>query len=428
MRRRLKALATNLALVTGLALATGLLGAPARAETEILVHYPMPGFFKSVMDTISAEYVRRNPGVKVTFTAPSPTYEEGLQLMLRQAGSAQMPDVSFIGLNRLRVLAERNVGVDLGPIVAADEGLRAEGFSDTLLALAKVGGKQMGLAFATSNPIFYYNADLVRRAGGDPDRMPTDWDGVLQLAAKIQALGDGTVGMGYRWMGDDWMFSALLFGQGGAMLSPDEKRVAFDGPEGLASLKLIDRMVKEGRMPALTSDAMIQSFQAGKMGMFFWTTGGLRSIINGVGDKFTLRTAKMPVIDAAKGRLPTGGNAAVMFTRDAGKQRAVYDFIKFAAGPFGQTVVVPGTGYVPTNELAPRDARYLKGFYEANPLYQVGLSQMDLMIPWYAFPGTNGVKVTQTIVDTLARLVEQKTTPDDALKDMTAEVTRLLPR
>lgn len=181
-------------------------------------------------------------------------------------------------------------------------------------------------------------------------------------------------------------------------------------------------------MPAFTSDAMVQSFQAGQMGMFFWTTGGLRSIISGVGDKFELRTTKMPVIDAAKGRLPTGGNAAVMFTRDPARQQAVYKFIKFAAGPFGQSVVVPGTGYVPTNELAPKDDRYLKGFYDKNPLFRAGLSQMDLMIPWYAFPGSNGVKVTQAMVDNIGRVVEQKATPEEALKDMAAEVTRLLPR
>lgn len=413
----------------GLAAALALCAAPARAaETEIVVHYPMPGFFKSVMETISAEYVRQNPGVKITFASPSPTYEDGLQLMLRQANSPQMPDVSFIGLNRLRVLAERGIGVDLTPFIRKDGGIAQEGFSDHLLSLAQVGDKQLGLAFATSNPIFYYNADLVRRAGGNPDAMPTTWDEVLKLAARIQDLGDGTVGMGYRWMGDDWMFSALLFGHGGAMLSPDEKSIAFNGPEGLASVRLIDRMVKEGRMPALTSDAMVQAFTAGKMGLFFWTTGALRSVMNGVGEKFDLRTTKMPVIDPVRGRLPTGGNAAVMFTKDPAKQEAVYRFVKFAAGPYGQTVVVPGTGYVPTNDLAPRDERYLKGFYDQNPLFRAGLSQMDLMIPWYAFPGVNGVKVTQTIVDNLGRLVEQKATPEEALKDMSTEVTRLLPR
>ena len=50
------------------------------------------------------------------------------------------------------------------------------------------------------------------------------------------------------------------------------------------------------------------------------------------------------------------------------------------------------------------------------------------MIPWYSFPGNNGVKVTQTIVDNLGILVEQKTTPEEALKTMSAEVQKLLPR
>lgn len=402
---------------------------PAAAETtEILVHYPMPGFFKSVMDQISTEYMRQHSDVKISFVSPSPTYEDGLQLMLRQSGTAEMPDVSFIGLNRLRVLAERNIGTDLTPFIKADPTFANDGFSDRLLNLARFGGKQMGLAFATSNPIFYYNADLVRKAGGDPQHMPATWDEVLKLAAKIEALGDGVTGMSYRWQGDDWMFSALLFGHGGAMLSADEKKVAFNGPEGLASLKLIDRMVKEGHMPALSSDAAVQGFTAGKVGMFFWTTGGLRSVINGVGGKFELGTTVMPVIDAQKGHLPTGGNAAVMFTTDTKKQKAVYDFIKFAAGPYGASVVVPGTGYVPNNDLAARDDRYLGTFYQQNKLFQAGLSQMDLMIPWYSFPGNNGVKVTQTIVDNLALLVEQKVTPDETLKTMTAEVQKLLPR
>lgn len=405
------------------------LAAPAAAQTtEIIVHYPMPGFFKSVMDQISGEYMRQHPEVKITFASPSPTYEDGLQLMLRQAGTPEMPDVSFIGLNRLRVLAERNIGVDLTPFIKADANFANEGFSEGLLNLARFGGKQLGLAFATSNPIFYYNADLVRKAGGDPEHMPTNWDDVLKMAAKINALGDGISGMSYRWQGDDWMFSALLFGHGGTMLSPDEKKVAFNGPEGLAALKLLDRMVKEGRMPALTSDAAVQSFTAGKVGMFFWTTGGLRSIINGVGTKFELRTTLMPVIDAQKGKLPTGGNAAVMFTTDAKKQQAVYQFLKFASGPYGASVVVPGTGYVPNNALAPKDDRYLGKFYAENPLFRAGLAQMDLMIPWYSFPGNNGVKVTQTMVDNLALLVEQKATPEETLKTMAAEVQKLLPR
>ncbi|MGO8506867.1 hypothetical protein AB9F35_37125, partial [Rhizobium leguminosarum] len=47
-------------------------------------------------------------------------------------------------------------------------------------------------------------------------------------------------------------------------------------------------------------------------------------------------------------------------------------FAKFAAGPYGASVVVPGTGYVPNNDLAAKSADYLGDFYKQNPLFQAG--------------------------------------------------------
>lgn len=83
-----------------------------------------------------------------------------------------MPDITFTGLNRLRVLAERNIGVDMKPLVEKETDMEAQGFTDHLLSLARVGDRQVGLAFATSNPIMYYNADLLKAAGGNPDTPP----------------------------------------------------------------------------------------------------------------------------------------------------------------------------------------------------------------------------------------------------------------
>jgi multiple sugar transport system substrate-binding protein len=181
-------------------------------------------------------------------------------------------------------------------------------------------------------------------------------------------------------------------------------------------------------MPVLTKSNGEQAFVAGKIGFAFQTTGALRNVINNVGEKFDLRTAPIPLLSLEKGRLPTGGNAAVMLTKDPAKQEAAWTFIKFAAGPYGASVVVPGTGYVPNNELAAKSSEYLGEFYQKNPLFKAGLEQMPKMIPWYAFPGSNGVKVTQTIVDNLSRVVEQKATPEDALADAAREVQRVLPR
>ncbi len=416
-RRRL--LATPLALP--------LLARPAAAAaTELIVHYAMPAIFKDPMEQIAAAFAKENPDIAVHFPAPSPTYEDGLQQVIRQSAAGGMPDVSFQGLNRLRFLAERNLPVDLAPLLAKDGDPTQLGWTPGILELAKVGSKQAGMAFSASNPIVYYNAALVRRAGGDPDAFPQDWPGVLSLAARIAGLGEGISSMHFRWSGDDWMFSALLYGYGGRMLTPDETHVAFGEP-GLKALELLDRMVKEGKMPPLTTEAAMQAFYAGKLGLFMGTTAYIGSMVKSVGPQVELRTTRMPVI-TPQGKLPTGGNAAVMLTKDPARQDAAWRFMRFAAGPVGQTIMVRGTGYVPSNTLTLHDPRYLADFYRDNPLFRPAEEQIPLMQPWYAFPGTNGVRITQAIVDNLARIVEQQGTPKTVLADMTEQVQRLLPQ
>ncbi len=84
---------------------------------------------------------------------------------------------------------ERNIPVDMGPMIAKDkQSMADQGFSDTILKLAQVNGKQVGLAFATSNPIMYYNADLVKAAGGDPDQPPKTWDESSRLVKRSRRL------------------------------------------------------------------------------------------------------------------------------------------------------------------------------------------------------------------------------------------------
>ncbi|SDB73552.1 ABC transporter substrate-binding protein [Belnapia rosea] len=414
-----------------LALGTIALTAPriarAQAPVSITVHYAQPFIYKESYDAIAAAFARREPNIQVEFVT-TPNYEEGMQLILRQQATGRMPDLTYQGFNRLRLFAERGIAQDLAPLLTAEGEPAALGYAPNLLALGQFAEIQAGLAFAASNPVCFYNADLVRRAGGDPDRMPMDWDGHIALARRIEALGDGTEGMFYRWMGDDWMFSALLFGHGGRMLTEDERDIGFAGREGLESLKLIDRMVKEGGMPNLTTDAAQQAFAAGKLGMFYWTTAVLRGTIQQVGKNFELRTGPMPIIDAERGRLPTGGAAGMLTAKDPAKREAAWKFLRFSTGPEGTALMARNTGYIPMNQIAIDDPRWLGEFYRDNPLYTTAVKQVPISIPWYAFPGTNSVRVTQAIVDNTARIVEQRATPEQVLPEMAAEVRRLLPR
>jgi len=415
-----------------LMLGSGLLAMPAigRAQTvtNITAHYSMPAIFKAAQDAIAEAFHASQPEVRVTYVNATPTYEDGAQLLLRGAATGQLPDVTFQGLNRMRLFAERGITRDLRPYLA-NEGNAAElGYSAPILAIGFQGGKQAGLPFAMSNPISYYNVDLFRRAGLNPDAFPTGWDGVIDASKRIRALGGGIEGMFFRWPGDDWMFSALLFGHGGDMLTPDEKDVAFNGPEGLASLRLLDRMVKEGGMPNFTGVADLQAFAAGRLGMMFRTTAQVRSIADSVGSNFELRTTTMPVIDPVRGRLPTGGAGAMIASRDDAKAQAAWRFVKFATSPEGTSLMVRNTGYVPTNQIAIDDPKYLGDFYAANPLFQAATRQVGIMKPWYSFPGANSVRVTQVMVDNLARIAEQQATPEVVLADMADQVRRLLPR
>lgn len=414
-----------------LTLGTGLLAAPAlRAQTsvDITVHYAQPQVFKESYDAITAEFTRREPGIRVNFIT-TPNYEEGTQLVLRQAATNQLPDLSYQGFNRLRVFAERGIAQDLAPLLARDGNPAAQGYTPSLLALAHFGGFQSGLAYAASNPISYYNADLFRRLGVDaePAAFPKTWDGVIALSARIEALRDGTNGMWFQWPGDDWMFSALLFSHGARMLTADERDVGFAGPEGLSSLRLLRRMVTEGGMPNLNATTALQAFAAGKLGMRFGSTAFLRNMIQSTGRNFELRTAHFPQV-APDGKLPTGGAAGMLTARDATKREAAWKFLRFSTSAEGTALMVKNTGYVPVNQIAIDDPRHLGEFYRENPLFRTATEQVDRMIPWYAFPGTQSVRVTQVMVDSMARVVEGQATPEAVLPEMAAEVRRLLPR
>jgi len=141
-----------------------------------------------------------------------------------------------------------------------------------------------------------------------------------------------------------------------------------------------------------------------------------------------MQTAPMPVMDPVRGRLPTGGAAGALVARDPAKREAAWKFLRFSTSPEGTTLMVQNTGYVPMNQIAIDDPRWLADFYRDNPLFLAATRQVNIMIPWYAFPGPNSVRVTQTMVDQQARIVEQRATPEQVLADMATEVRRLLPR
>lgn len=413
--------------------AAAALAAPpfARAQArgvEISVQYSIPVLFRELFERIGAEFMRANPDIRIAFRAPEEGYEEILQRNLRDSITRTLPDVAFHGLNRQRTLAERNIPVDLAPIMAADPETKSLGYSDSLLSLGQVGGAQTGIGFSLSTPILYYNVDLMRRAGGDPAKPPATWQEVNALARAIHGSTEGVQGMFFDWtITGNWSWQGLVFSHGGAMTNPDETRIAFGEEPGRRGIHALRGFVEEGRMPDIRPATMFSDFFAGRMGISMQSTAQLGRYNREIGGRFPLLTGRYP-LSAPGARLPAGGNVAMLFTRDTQKQEAAWRFIKYATGPIGATMMVNATGYMPATTIPAEREDMLARFYRENPNHLTTFRQADVITGWYAFPGQNALRITDVINDHVQSVVARRAEPDAALDRMVADVQNLLPR
>jgi multiple sugar transport system substrate-binding protein len=400
----------------------------AHAQTEISIQYSQAGLYKPMYDTLIEHFQKAHPGIKVVTRPAATSYEDLQQRLLRGAITGNLPDMAFPGLNQVRVLVDNGIAQPLDAFVSREPQWEARGYSSRLMSLARFGEKTYGLPVIVSTPVVYFNADLVRRAGGDPDAFPTTWDALLALAGRINALGDGISGVYYGWsVTGNWMWQALVNSHGGRMLTPDEKKVAFDGPAGIASMNLLARMASEGGQRNLDLDTANQQFLAGKIGMVLQSPSRIAFMEKAIGKRFDFRTARFPTAKE-QGLLPAGGAAVVMFARDAAKQAASWEFMKFVTSAESAPYIVRKTGYAPGNQLAVTDPRYLGDFLKSNPAYHANVSQLGMTTTWTSYPGSNGLKIMDVIKDTLQGVCAGTIKPDAGLSKMSAEVQALLPK
>ncbi len=402
---------------------TLLLGAPAHAETTLDVMYCYPSFAR-FHEPLAQEFMKLHPDITVKFRAPLASYDEGHQAMLRNAVTNQLPDVYYSGYHLLgeliHKLEARDQAVRIESLLKGEgDAFAAANFAPRLLALGQVDSRQYGLPFNASSPIMYVNADLVQKAGGDPQNMPTTWDGLIKLAGRIHALDKDINGLSYNidaWP-DDWLFQSIIDQQGGRMVKPGTKKAGFDGPVGLAALRTLRRLVTEGGMQMVDWDQSRQQFSAGKTGIFFSTPAQLRQVTDAVGSSFHFTTARFPLDDKTNGGVPTGGNAVILLAKDPAKQKAAWEFMKFVTSARGQKVVVEMTGYLPTNKLALGND-FLGPFYAVNPNFKTATTQIDIALPWSGYPGGQSVRIWRAQRDVIGTVMRGEKTPEGALPEL----------
>lgn len=383
-----------------LALGAALTALPAAAQTEIRVHYAIPTIWADTQAALAEAFMSANPDITVTLDGPAEGYAEGVQRLLRETVAGNAPDVAYVGLNRWRVLEDRGVLQPLDGFLPADP--MAAGYTSALLSLGRFEDTQWALGTSASTLVMYVNPDLVAQAGGSMDDFPTTFDGVIELAARIDALGDQTEGV---WIHrHDWRFQSLLGAHGGRPMTADESDITFDDAAGMAAATLYQRFVTEGGMDLYSQDDARQAFPAGTLGIMFESSSLLTRFEQGADGSFDVTVRPLPVVadDPDSVYFPTGGSAIVMLTDDPARQQAAWAYIAFVTGPEGQKIIVENTGYAPANAIVLEDDAYLGAYYAANENARVAHAQVARHAgPWYAFPGSEGVAVTDLIAAAL---------------------------
>ncbi len=100
------------------------------------------------------------------------------------------------------------------------------------------------------------------------------------------------------------------------------------------------------------------------------------------------------------------GSALFILSDDKAKQKASWEFVKFATSERGYTIITTKMGYLPLRPAIVDDAKYLKDWVTQNPLVKPNLEQLTRLHPWVAYPGAKFSQVESTFLDAVQKSLQ----------------------
>ena len=385
-----------------------------------------PSIFKQMFVTLCREFERAHPGVRVALSANSRSQDDEFLATLRRALIRELPDVSFQAFSYLRDLAQRSLLVPLNELIAKDPAWTADRFPASLAEIGSVGRAVYGLGAGVSVPMVFYDAAKVEAAWG-PRPMPPDWESMLELIVEL-GRREKRPALGAFCQHDtgNWIYSSIVEGLGGRLMTPNERRIAFDQPPGQQTLEIFRAFGRAGQFRAdMSIDQARQAFVAGTIGLIVDSSSTLSLFERQIGGRFALGSARLPL--APGGRVPVSGIASVLLAREPARQQAAWQFMRFVSGPAGQQIIGRSSGYFPANELVASRSDWLGAYYASRSLARPVIETLPLTVRSPGFPGDNASKIDAVIHDQVASIITLTKTPEQALRVMTDRVQQLLP-
>ena len=289
----------------------------------------------------------------------------------------------------------------------------------------------VGMAFNSSTPLIYYNADMFQEAGVEMPEGSMSFSEFKALCDELMAAKVAPYCFTYGQVG--WFFEQITANSGGLYFNQDNGRtgrpteVLFNQGQGVEVFTFLTDLIKDGYAPNLASTwtETDSTFQTRQAAIMIDSTSDVSLIAN---SDFNVGTAFIPHSDSSERNGVVIGGAALWLI-DAGEaaaNQAAWEFIKFMAAPEQQKDWHMGTGYFPVRtDLA--DDPELIAFWNENPNFATAIEQLATTNTVLADGSTNypvlGGRagpfpaIRRIIVETYSRVLNDGLTPQAALDE-----------
>ena len=420
--------------ILALVLALALCGAAA-AEVRITFWHSMSEQAGVLMDEFVQEFndtLGREQGIVVEAIFQG-KYSDAVTKMnsILSAGQDEtLPDV-------MQIDATGKVAFAAAPTAYTVDMARADHPEDDLSQLLapamqnwSLAGRQLGLPFATSTTVTYYNRTALEAAGiPAPDTLAD----VAAMAGKLPATGENGQAIDIYASVPNTPTLANWLGQLGSDLV-DEK----NGTEGTATkLACIDNGALAAfltQWKALYASGALannsgstDAFVAGQQLIMTASTSSVASLLGKIGDRFELGVAPYLRVSAESGKGATvSGSCLVMFGQDEARRAAAWSFVRYLTGAQVQARLAAGTGYLPSNLNAAQSEAWT-ALIEKTPQYAVGLTQLQ-ETPEEMRSVTVGPSADfyYGIMNAISDMLESDLTPEETVEIMQDDLGGLL--
>jgi len=401
----------------------------AQTPVEVSFYYPVAvgGPITKTIDGYAAEFEKDNPGIKLR-PIYSGSYQESIAKALTAVKAGDPPVLSILLSTDMYTLIDEDAIIPFDDVMKPADQAWAKSFYPSFMENSQTGGKTWGIPFQRSTIVLYWNKEMFKAAGLDPNRPPQTWAEQLDYAQKltkrdasgnVSQWGIQVPSSGFPY----WLFQAFAIQNGVNLMNAAGTQTYYDRPEVIAALSY---WVDLARKHKVHPEGIVEwgttprDFFERKMAMMWTTTGNLTNVKNNA--KFDFGVAMLP---AGKQRgSPTGGGNFYLFKKTTPAQReAALKFVKWATQPERAAQWGIDTGYVAVTPAA-FETPVMKKYVQDFPPAAVARDQLP-----YAkaeLSTHDNQRVTKALNDGLQAALTGTKTPEQAMKDAQREAERLL--